>query len=157
MVNQKVCKKKYLSWVYGVDSKILSLGITVRHHSASLVMPISDPHDRFFYPHHTPMIDTYYLLPIRTQGLYDIFNIFNKYNLFQIQPHTPPHTNRKLTFSFFGMSLLVVDSSSAISLNVQAYDTLRHILPGGSLARLFFFLRKRHSPGVVIGGVVQKL
>ena len=37
----------------------LSLGITVRHHSASLVMPISDPRDRFFYPHHTHMKDTY--------------------------------------------------------------------------------------------------
>ena len=24
-------------------------------------MPISDPRDRFFYPHHTPMKDTYYL------------------------------------------------------------------------------------------------
>ena len=41
--------------------KNLSLGITVRHHSASLVMPISDPRDRFFYPHHTPIKDTYYL------------------------------------------------------------------------------------------------
>ena len=39
----------------------MSLGITVRHHSASLVMPISDPRDRFFYPHHTPMKDTYNL------------------------------------------------------------------------------------------------
>ena len=39
--------------------KNLSLGVTVRHHSASLVMPISDPHDRFFDPHHTPMKDTY--------------------------------------------------------------------------------------------------
>ena len=39
----------------------LSLEITVRHHSASLVMPISDPRDRFFYPHHTPMKDTYIL------------------------------------------------------------------------------------------------
>ena len=61
MVNQKVCKKKYLSRVYGVDRKNLSLGITVRHHSASLVMPISDPRDRFFYPHHTPMKDTHYI------------------------------------------------------------------------------------------------
>ena len=34
-------------------------GITVWHHSASLVMPISDLRDRFFYPHHTPMKDTY--------------------------------------------------------------------------------------------------
>ena len=41
--------------------KNLSLGITVRHHSASLVMPISDPRDRFFYPHHTPKKDTYCL------------------------------------------------------------------------------------------------
>ena len=46
--------------------KNLSLGITVRHHSASLVMPISDPRDRFFYPHHTPMKDTYNHTPIIT-------------------------------------------------------------------------------------------
>ena len=26
------------------------------------MMPISDPRDRFFYPHHTSMKDTYYLL-----------------------------------------------------------------------------------------------
>ena len=39
--------------------KNLSLEITVRHHSASLVMPISDPRERFFCPHHTPMKDTY--------------------------------------------------------------------------------------------------
>ena len=36
--------------------KNLSLGITVRHHSASLVMPNSDPHDRFFYPNHTRLL-----------------------------------------------------------------------------------------------------
>ena len=41
---------------FGVDRKNLSLGI-----EASLVMPISDPRERFFYPHHTPMIDTYCL------------------------------------------------------------------------------------------------
>ena len=57
----KVCKKKYLSWVYGVDRTNPSLGITVLHHSASLVMPISDRRDRFFYPHHTPMKDTHNL------------------------------------------------------------------------------------------------
>ena len=49
--------------MYGVDRKNLSLGITVRHHSASLVMPISDPRDRFFYAHHTPMKDTYNIRP----------------------------------------------------------------------------------------------
>ena len=41
--------------------KNLLLGITARHHSASLVMPISDPRDSFFYPQHTSMIDTYSL------------------------------------------------------------------------------------------------
>ena len=28
--------------------------------TASLVMPISDPRDRFFYPYYTPMKDTYF-------------------------------------------------------------------------------------------------
>ena len=65
-VNQKVCKKKYLSWVYGVDKKNLSLGITVQHHLANLMMPISDPSDRFFDPHHTPMKDNY--MPSELQG-----------------------------------------------------------------------------------------
>ena len=32
--------------------------------SASLVMPISDPRDRFFYPHHTHMKDTYIITHI---------------------------------------------------------------------------------------------
>ena len=65
MVNREVCKKKYLSWVYGVDRKNnLSLGITVRHHSASLVMPNSDPRERFFYPQHTPMKDTYTIIHV---------------------------------------------------------------------------------------------
>ena len=39
--------------------------VTRDHCSASLgslVMPISDPRDRFFYPHHTPMKDTYFLI-----------------------------------------------------------------------------------------------
>ena len=35
--------------------------VTRDHCSASLGKPISDPRDRFFYPHHTPMIDTYFL------------------------------------------------------------------------------------------------
>ena len=78
MVNHKVnslvtlllvCKKKYLSWVYGVDRKNLSLEITVRHHSASLVMPISDPRNRFFYPHHTHMKDTYNLTCVLIFGV----------------------------------------------------------------------------------------
>ena len=36
-----------------------SLGITVRHHEACRVMPISDPRDRIFYPYHTSMKDTH--------------------------------------------------------------------------------------------------
>ena len=44
-----------------MDRKICHSGFTVQHHSASLVMPISD---RFFYLHHTPMKDTYYLINI---------------------------------------------------------------------------------------------
>ena len=48
----KGMQEKYLSWVYCVDRKIC--------HSGSVFVPISDPRDRFFYPHHTPMQDTYY-------------------------------------------------------------------------------------------------
>ena len=33
-----------------------------RDHSASPVMPISDPRDGFFYPHHTSMKDTYSII-----------------------------------------------------------------------------------------------
>ena len=40
----------------------MSLGITVCHHSASLMMPNGDPRDRFFYPTLTLMIDSYNLL-----------------------------------------------------------------------------------------------
>ena len=39
----------------------LSLAITNCHHSASLVMPIGDPRDRFFYPTLILMIDSYIL------------------------------------------------------------------------------------------------
>ena len=36
----------------------MSLGITVCHHSASLVLPNGDPRDGFFYPTLTLMIDS---------------------------------------------------------------------------------------------------
>ena len=36
-----------------------SLTITLCHHSASLVMPISDPQDGFFYPNLTLMMNSY--------------------------------------------------------------------------------------------------
>ena len=38
-----------------------SLAITDCHHSASLVMPIADPWDKFFYPTLTLIIDFYNL------------------------------------------------------------------------------------------------
>ena len=40
-------EKVSIMGVYAVDRKKPSLGITVRHHTASLVKPISDPRDRF--------------------------------------------------------------------------------------------------------------
>ena len=43
------------------ELKILSFGITVRHHWASLVMPNSYSHDRIFNPHLTIIKDSYNL------------------------------------------------------------------------------------------------
>ena len=42
-----------------MEWKNLSLGINVCHHSASLVMPIGDPQDRFFYHTLALMMDSY--------------------------------------------------------------------------------------------------
>ena len=44
-----------------VGEKNLSLGITVCHHSASLVMPNGDPRDVFFYYTNTLMIYSFSL------------------------------------------------------------------------------------------------
>ena len=41
--------------------KNLPLTISLCHHSASLVMPIGDPQDRFFYPTLTLMMDSFTL------------------------------------------------------------------------------------------------
>ena len=51
-------EKEYIIRVR-VGWKNPSLGITVCHHSASLVMPNGDPRDGFFYPTRTFMIDSY--------------------------------------------------------------------------------------------------
>ena len=45
-----------------VGQKNPSLGITICHHSASLVMPNGDPRDGFFYPTLTLMIDFYVIV-----------------------------------------------------------------------------------------------
>ena len=44
-----------------VGLKNMTLGITVCHHSAGLMMPNNDPRDRFFYPSLTLMMDSYNL------------------------------------------------------------------------------------------------
>ena len=52
-----------LIFLWGWDSKNLSLRITDFHHSASLVMAIGDPWEGFFYPTFTLMIDSYITYP----------------------------------------------------------------------------------------------
>ena len=51
----------------GKENLTRGVGISTRdkacHDFASLVMPICDPRDRFFYPHHTPMIDIFSCIP----------------------------------------------------------------------------------------------
>ena len=47
-----------------VGLKSLSLAITESHHSASLVVSIWYPWDRFFYPTLTLMMDSYNLDPV---------------------------------------------------------------------------------------------
>ena len=52
-----VCTKKNSLFVGGWDRKT-RVGITLCHHSASLVMPIDDPRDGFFNPILTLMMDS---------------------------------------------------------------------------------------------------
>ena len=62
------------------SKKNLSLGITVCHHSASLVMQNGDPRDGFFYPTLTFIIDSHKLACISSgSGLFvKVKNIFKK-------------------------------------------------------------------------------
>ena len=52
----------------GLDTKVSIMGVSSGQKNKSLVMPISDPRDRSFYPHHTPMKDTYNLIKVRTKS-----------------------------------------------------------------------------------------
>ena len=54
-----VIKKRIHYSCEGGIEKNRSLAITNCHHSTSLVMPIGDPRDGFFYPTFTLMIDSY--------------------------------------------------------------------------------------------------
>ena len=56
-------RDKNIRYPYPVCKKNPSLGITVCHQSASLVMPKGNPLDRFFFPTLTLMIDSYVLTP----------------------------------------------------------------------------------------------
>ena len=57
-----VNKKKESIFRVMVGLKNPSLVITICHHSVSLVMPIGDPRDGFYYPILTLMIDSYKLI-----------------------------------------------------------------------------------------------
>ena len=58
---RKSMQEKESVMVVWCELTIPSLKITVRHHSASLEMPNSNPHDGIFNPHLTPMKDSYIL------------------------------------------------------------------------------------------------
>ena len=59
--SKKGMQEKEYIMVVRSELKIQSLGITVRHHSASLWMPNSYPRDRIFNPHLTTIKDSYIL------------------------------------------------------------------------------------------------
>ena len=67
-MKKKVVSKKNKSIIrVRVGQKNPSLGITVCHHSASIVMQNGDPRDKFLYPTRPPppsqvMMNTYILL-----------------------------------------------------------------------------------------------
>ena len=52
-------QEKESTMVVWCELKILSLGITVRHHSANILMPNSYPHDWTFNAHLTTIKDSY--------------------------------------------------------------------------------------------------
>ena len=60
--DQRVCKKKNLSWLFCADIKIRPSGSLFGITRHSLVMPNSDPLMDFFYPHLTPIKDSYILV-----------------------------------------------------------------------------------------------
>ena len=77
MVSKKISPLKHVR----IGKKNQTLGISVRCHSASFVMPISDPRDAFFYP--TLIIEYYIGIHVLllyhfkgylTPGLYDILD-----------------------------------------------------------------------------------
>ena len=57
-------QEKEFTMVDRCELKIPSLGITVRHHSASLLLPNSYPQDGIFNLHLTAIKDSYNLLAI---------------------------------------------------------------------------------------------
>ena len=57
-----MASKKFFFICVRMDKKHPSLVITICHQLATLVMPIGDPRDGFFYPTLTLMIDSYNII-----------------------------------------------------------------------------------------------
>ena len=81
---QKVCKKKNLSWLFGADRKICPsgslFGLTRQSRDAK-----QWPSDGFFYPHLTPMKDSYnVLLQERNCSIMKVFAILPQ--VFEVMP-----------------------------------------------------------------------
>ena len=68
-----VCKKENPSWMFSANRKIRPSGSFFGIMRQSLVMPNmmlnNDPWDGFFYPHLTPMNDSYILAYLRQDGV----------------------------------------------------------------------------------------
>ena len=68
-LSKKSMQEKEPVMVVRFELKIPSLGITVRHHSASLVMPNSYPRDGILNPILTNVKDSYSLRTVFTEYL----------------------------------------------------------------------------------------
>ena len=69
------------------ELKILLLAITVRHHSASLMMPKSYPHDGIFNPYLTTIKDSYILFtcPRHFPGTLNVTDLMTASPVFQMK------------------------------------------------------------------------
>ena len=79
LLKEEYARKKNSKSLFCCKLKIPSLGITVRYHSASLVMPNNYPHDGIFHLHLTTINDSYILILISVQFLYILFHFHRMY------------------------------------------------------------------------------
>ena len=73
-------KEKESVMIVRCEPKIQSLGITFRHHSASLVMPNSYPRDGIFNPHLTTIKVSYILFRVKTTGIKSFGRVFSNHS-----------------------------------------------------------------------------